>query len=110
MYQGTTPALSMAIKGADVSGMKAFVSFKRGQDILTKSGSDVTMEYDSTNEKTILTVKLTQEETLAMRQGDAIVQCRFIDSNDEAYATDKAVLNVEDVIYKEVISYGGESE
>lgn len=107
MYQGTTPAITMAVKGMDVSAMTAFVSFKRGADVLTKSGSDVTMVYDSGEDKTVIVCKLTQEETLAMRQGDAIVQCRFIDSNNEAYATTKSKLNIKDVIFKEAISYGG---
>lgn len=107
MYQGTTPALTFAIKNHDMSGMTAFVSFKRGADILTKTGTDVTVVYDSDNDKTVVVCQLTQQETLNMRAGDAIVQMRFIDSNGNAYATDKAELTVNDVIYKEIISYGG---
>lgn len=108
MYQGTTPALTFNIENQNMSGMRAFVSFKRGPDVLTKTQPDVTVVYDSENEKTVVVCQLTQEETLNMRQGDATVQIRFIDSNNNAYATDKSVVKVEDVIYKEIISYGGD--
>ena len=59
------------------------------------------------NNKTAVVCQLTQEETLAMREGKATVQMRFIDSNNNAYATDKVELDVKDVIYKEVIVYDG---
>lgn len=107
MYQGTTPALTFFIKDNDMSGMTAFVSFKKGADVLTKTGPDVTVVYDSDNSKTVIVCQLTQEETLNMRAGGYYAQIRFIDSNNNAYATDKAELTVEDVIYKEIISYGG---
>lgn len=108
MYQGTTPALTFEIAGFDASGMTAFVSFKRGADLLTKTGEDVTVVYDSENEKSVIICQLTQEETLAMRQGSAIVQMRFIDENGAAYATTETKVDVKRVIYKEIIEYGGE--
>lgn len=109
MYQGTTPAITLNVKDHDMSGTTAFVSFKRGADILTKTHPDVTMVYDSEEMKTVIVCQLSQEETLNMRQGDAIVQIRFIDENGNAYATDKASLTVKDVIYKEIIAYGGDA-
>lgn len=107
MYQGTTPALTFEIEGFNVVGMTPYVSFKRGSDVLTKTGSDVTVVYDSDNEKSVIVCQLSQEETLSMKQGSAVVQMRFIDSNNLAYATDKADLDVDSVIYKEIIRYGG---
>ena len=107
MYQGTTPALTFVIEDNDMSGMTPFVSFKRGQDILTNTTPDVTVVYDSDNQKTVIVCQLTQEETLNIRQGSAIAQIRFIDSNGNAYATTKSEVEVKDVIYKEIISYGG---
>lgn len=105
MYQGTTPALTFEIESFDASGMTVFVSFKYGNEVLTKTGDDVTVTYE--DDKSTIVCRLTQEETLAMRQGTAKVQVRLIDSNDEAYATDEAYVDVEPVIYKEVIQYGG---
>ena len=107
MYQGTTPALTFEIEGFNAVGMTPYVSFKRGSDVLTKTGSDVTVVYDSDNDKSVIVCQLSQEETLSMKQGSAVVQMRFIDSNNLAYATDKADLDVDSVIYKEIIRYGG---
>lgn len=110
MYQGTTPAITFEIAGFDASDMTPYVSFKRGAEVLTKTGDDVIIAYDDENEKSVIICQLTQEETLAMRSGEAIVQMRFIDSSRHAYATTKARLGVEDVIYKEVIEYDGGGE
>lgn len=98
------------IKGYDLSTAKVFVSIRRGQDILTKTDPDVQTGYDAESEISTVVCSLTQEETLAIRQGDAIAQIRFIYEDGQAYATDKASIEVKDVIYKEVISYGGEGE
>lgn len=106
MYQGTTPALTFSISGWDMSNMTAFVSFKRGADVLTKT--DVTMVYDDEADKTIIVCPMTQEETLGIRAGDVTVQIRFIDANGNAYATNKATVEMKDVIFKEIISYGGD--
>lgn len=105
MYQGTTPVLTFEIESFDASAMTAFVSFKYGSEVLTKTGDDVTVTY--ADDKSTIVCRLTQEETLAMRQGTVKVQARFIDSDNEAYATDEAYVDVEPVLYKEVIHYGG---
>ena len=113
MYQGTTPALTFQIAGFDATGMTPFVSFKRGAEILTKTGNDIIIAFDKVKNASVIVVQMTQEETLSMRQGTAKVQMRFIDENGNAYATTKADLSVEDVIYKEVIKYdedGGDEE
>ena len=108
MYQGTTPAIIYTVAGYDLSAMTAYVSFKYGSNILTKTGDDITMEYDSVSETTTIICALTQQETLAMSKGAADTQIRFIDSSGQAYATDKAKINVKDVIDKQIITYRGE--
>ena len=105
MYQGTTPSVIFEIKGMDLSTATVYVSFKRGQDVLTKS--DVTVTYDDVEEISTIVCPLTQEETLAIRAGTVIAQIRFIYSDGQAYATDKAEINVDSVIYPEVIEYNG---
>ena len=107
MYQGTTPALTFEIEGFNAVGMTPFVSFKRGNEVLTKTGASVVIAWDEENEKSVIVCQLTQEETLAMKQGSADVQMRFIDSNNQAYATTEASIDVDRVIYKEIIRYGG---
>lgn len=110
MYQGTTPAIVYTISGVDLSAMKAFVSFRSGRDVLTKSGDKVNISYDSTADKTTVICALTQEETLAFQRGNVETQIRFISANGEAYATNTAKINAKEVIYKEIISYGGDGE
>lgn len=112
MYQGTTPALTFQIAGFDATGMTPFVSFKRGADVLTKTGDEIIIAFDNVKNASVIVVQMTQEETLSMRQGTAVVQMRFIDENNNAYATTKADLAVQDVIYKEIIEYedGGDEE
>ena len=111
MYQGTTPAVIFEIKGYDLSSATVYVSFKRGEDLLTKSGSDVQVSYSSAEQISTVVCSLTQEETLAMKKGTAIVQIRFIYENGQAYATEKGSVTVNDVIYPEVIAYqGGDTE
>lgn len=105
MYQGTTPAVTYSISGLDVSAMKPFVSFKNGTEVLTKTGDAVVMEYDSVAQVTTVICYLTQTETLAMTPGSTKTQIRFVDADGQAYATEKATLRVDDVIYKSVIVY-----
>lgn len=109
MYQGTTPSIILEIEGMDLSDATVYVSFKRGNEVLTKS--DVTVTYDSEEQISAIACPLTQEETLGFRAGTVQVQVRFIYEDGQAYATDKAEITVDNVIYPEVIEYvGGEGE
>lgn len=108
MYQGTTPAVSYEIKGYDLSNATIYVSFKRGNEVLTKSGNDVVAAYDSDADISTIVCQLTQEETLAIRSGGVQTQIRFIYENGQAYATDIKTLEMKSVIYTDVIQYGGD--
>lgn len=105
MYQGTTPTVSFEIKNYDLRGATVYVSFKQGNEILTKSGDDVLVSYE--DETSTVICPLTQEETLAMKRGAVIAQIRFIYSDGQAYATNEKTIDVERVIYPVVIEYGG---
>lgn len=107
MYQGTTPTLIFTVANYDLSGATVYVTFSRNKNILTKSGSPVTVVYDDVNNLSIIICRLTQEETLAMKQGAVNVQIRFIYSNQQAFATNKASIEVQSVLDKQVISFGG---
>ena len=106
MYQGTTPSVVFEIRGYDLTDATIYVSFKRGNDVLTKTGNDIACSYDG--EISTVVCSLTQEETLAIRAGAVVTQIRFIYSNGQAYATEKKELEVKSVIYPEVITYGGD--
>lgn len=104
MYQGTTPAIVFSVKDCDLTGATVFVSFKYGKNVLTKNNVIVT--YDSESGTSLVVCGLTQEETLAMKRGGVVVQIRFIYESGQAYATNKKVIEMQDVIYPEVIQFG----
>lgn len=103
MYQGTTPSVVFEIKGYDLTGATVYVTFKRDKDILTKT--DVYVGYDVETGISTIVCSLTQEETLAMKRGGVLVQIRFIYENGQAYATNKASLEMNDVLYPVVIEH-----
>jgi hypothetical protein len=103
MYQGTTPSIVFEIKNYDLTGATVYVTFKRDKDILTKT--DVSVGYDEETSISTIVCSLTQEETLAMKRGGVLVQIRFIYENGQAFATNKASLEMNDVLYPVVIEH-----
>ena len=108
MYQGTNPALLLKVPGKDLTGCKVFVSFKTGTRVTTKTGDDLTVTLE--NEDTEVLCWLTQEDTLAMSEGEGEVQIRYITDENQARATQKKPITIKSVIYKKVIEYGGGEE
>lgn len=108
MYQGTTPALVLRVKDKDLTEATIFASIRTGTNVVTKTGDDLTVTTDDGD--TLVTMTLTQNETLKLNTGDALIQIRYIDENGLAWATTKAKVTVKDVIYKEVIDYAEDEE
>lgn len=106
MYQGTTPSVIYNVKNYDLTGAKLFISFKKGNDVLTKT-EGITVAYDDETKISTVVCPLTQEETLNFKQGAVQTQIRFIFADGQAYATNQKALEVKDIIYKEVIAFGG---
>lgn len=108
MYQGTTPSLLFNVLGYDLTSATVFVTFMRKKnELLTKTGDALSCAYDDVENYTSVICRLSQEETLAMKQGAAQVQIRFIYENGQAHATNKASIEIESVLYPEVIVFGG---
>lgn len=103
MYQGTTPALVLRVKNKDLTEATVFASIKDGNHIITKTGEDLIIAKDS--DDTLVTVTLTQSETMKLDKGVAEMQIRYITADGNAYATTKARVTVNDVIYKSIIEY-----
>jgi len=108
MYQGTTPAVTFTIKGYDLTDTSVFVTFMNNRELLTKTNVMVT--FDDGTETSTIVCQLSQEETLAMKKGNVKAQIRFIDENNQAYATEKADILIDDVLYQEVIEYTGDGD
>ena len=108
MYQGTTPALVLRVKDKDLTEATIFASIRTGTNVVTKTGEDLLVVKD--DDDTLVTMTLTQNETMKLNAGDALVQIRYVEADGNAWATTKAKLTVKDVIYKNMIDYeeGGE--
>ena len=54
---------------------------------------------------TVIRVRLSQEDTLKLPPGEVTLQVRWIDKTGYAGATDKVKININDVLYKSVLTY-----
>ena len=74
--------------------------------IITKTGDELSISADETG--SAIAFRLTQEETLRVKEGKAEVQVRFIDAQGVALATDIGQINIERVLQPGVIEYQGD--
>ena len=103
MYQGTTPTLIFVVPGVDLTEVKAWVTLVSGNKEWDFTGDRVTVTYE--NSQSLLTIALTQEETFKLPTGTLKAQVRWVDENEEAYASGEASLQVTGVLMKKVIRY-----
>ena len=110
MYRGTTPTLPIRIPGSDLTQARLFLTIQDGKDerrqITLVSGEDFTVTYDSEKEATVGDVTLTQEQTLMLSEGRCKSQIRFTFADGSTGCTQIRSLSVNDVLLKDVISYG----
>lgn len=100
MTRGTTPTLKFNIQGIEVSEInKAFVTIKQIDKVLTKTVDDI--QFD--NEKNILSLELSQEETLSFEDGMLEIQIRIITKAGKALATPVKKTTMEKVLLDEII-------
>lgn len=100
--QGATPYLMITIEGFDLSDAAAiFVTLRAASRVVNLDQSRITVTSDEN--ESLLTVHLTQEETLSLAPTTATVQVRWRDAEDEAHTTEMAQINVATAIYKGVI-------
>lgn len=106
MIRGTTPTYTLFVEGHDLTGTTVFVTFKNDRRKLVLSGERLSVTGGE--EESIVAFGLTQEETLALKEGTAQIQVRFIDSAGVAYATDIGKVTVGKVLQEGVIEYAGD--
>lgn len=101
--QGTTPYLQVAIDGCDLSTAAViYVTIEQGTyQKLTLTGERVTVVSEEGN--SVVTVHLTQEETLSFKKGFAEVQIRWRDQEGDAYETEVMSVNFLKALYRGVI-------
>jgi len=106
MYRGTTPTIPIRVKGVDLTGVHAFLTFEnpRTKEQLTlESPRDFTFYIDG--EDSISTITLTQEQTLSLNASAHDVQIRWINESGSASTTKVQKINVNNVLLEGVIHY-----
>lgn len=105
MIRGTTPDYILRIGGVDLSDKTIFVTIAQGTKKITLTGDELGVSVEGGT--SVIAVRLTQAQTLGLREGTAQVQVRFIDSEGTARATNIAPLTVSAVLLERVIEYAG---
>lgn len=99
MRQGTTPTIQITVNYIDLADMEnIYVVFEQNGYLLKKSMSDLKIENN------VISVILTQEETLSFKNGNCNIQLRMITYDGIAMASPIKTVNVYSVLNKEVIT------
>ena len=99
MRQGTTPTIQITINDIDLNKMQnIYVIFEQNGYILKKESSDLDIEGN------IISVLLSQEETLNFKEGTCNIQLRMITKGGVAIASPIKTSKVYRVLNKEVIT------
>jgi len=105
LRRGTTPTITLTVD-KDVSTWTLYATFRSGMHNVTLENDRMTVELEPKTEteeaKTLITVTLTQEETLSLGVGNAEVQVRAI-KDGTAIATDIKNIDVGRIIKDGVI-------
>lgn len=101
MYRGTTPTLYLELDTElDLTNIaEMWVTFKSPTVELTKTFSEVAFD----TETNVITVTLSQEETLKLFNGIVDVQVRLRTQSDLAYATDIVGVEIGRILKEGVI-------
>lgn len=99
MRQGTTPTLQITVNNIDLADMEhIYVVFEQNGNLLKKSMTDLKVENN------VISVLLTQEETLSFKNGNCNIQLRMVTYDGIAMASPIKTVNVYSVLNKEVIT------
>lgn len=99
MRQGTTPTIQITINDIDLNEMQnIYVVFEQNGYILKKESSDLDIEGN------VISVLLSQEETLYFKEGTCNIQLRMITKGGVAIASPIKTTKVYRVLNKEVIA------
>lgn len=105
--RGTTPDFILEIPGVDLTRRTVSVTFSQFAPVLTLTGDRLEITYDSETDISEVTFRLRQEETLAMRTGEAEIQTRWIGEDGLADATTVEKIKISQVLNEDVIEYEG---
>lgn len=98
MRRGTTPTIVLGIKGITMSEIAEwYVTLSQDSVQMTKTNEDITIEGDT------LKIPLTQAETMQFKAGEVSIQIRAKTTEDIAIASKIQTINIDRILYNEVI-------
>lgn len=97
MRRGSTPTNTFEVD-LDLTNATVFVSYEQqGKTVIEKTGNALTISPDK------IVLQLSQEETLALRPGDVLIQIRYVFPNGAADASNIIRTTAERIIKDGVI-------
>lgn len=101
MIRGTTPTLKLKLNGIETSRLNSvYITLKQGNKEVTKTNADgIIVESES-----VLSVPLTQEDTLTFSQGYVAVQMRAMTTDNLAIASKTRLVLMDDILKEGVIT------
>lgn len=95
MKRGTTPTISISVEGVELSYLKdIYISVKQDNNIITKTGENITIDNDSGT----IGVYLTQDETLSFRPGYVFIQLRATTTGGNVIASDVQQISIDEIL------------
>ena len=107
MYQGTTPSIPITFEGVNLLEAKVYLSVydERKKVLHTyESGRDFYINVNGSDSETMLS--MSQEDTLSLGEGLCFIQGRWVFPDGVAGATQRAAIQIQSVLMKDVIEYG----
>lgn len=103
MRRGTTPTIIIRVTGATFEDSTVYVTLKQCDTVLTKTSDDISISVEGNN--SVISVYLSQEETLMFAKGELSIQIRWINSSGNAQASPIKKLEVDPILMGGVIQY-----
>ena len=105
LIRGTTPSIEITVQTEidlhQVSEVWIYISQQKTVKV-DKKISDVTFNYENNK----MTVKLSQDDTLGLKAGDALFQIRLLLADGTALATVASEISIDEIYKQGVISEG----
>lgn len=93
MYRGTTPTIVLTVKGlSEIEISKIYLTIKQYDKVIEKTLPDMQIDGD------VISVTLTQKETLELDAKNINIQLRILSKSKTAYATKVLSMPVNDVL------------
>lgn len=98
MRRGTTPTLVINIKGIDMSTIAEwYITVAQDSVQITKTNADIEIEG------TLISMPLTQQETMLFKSGEVSVQIRAKTTENIVIASGIQTIDIDRILYNEVI-------